>query len=91
MNEHSFVCIWIHHILPVGQGHRLACVYRAIDGCSEAALFRTWVYVFCVGVMPLQVKLNLWDYLQFINDDIFICVTSTRPLVVFSVIEKENL
>lgn len=92
LNKWTHICLCLNaSYLPVCQGHRLAYVYWAVDGCSETTLLRTWVYVLCVTVMPLPVKLNLWDYPKFINDSIFICSASSRPLVLFSVIGEESL
>ena len=33
INEHSFVCVCVHHMLPVDQEHMSVCVYWAVDGC----------------------------------------------------------
>lgn len=83
-----FVWVPMHRIC---QGHRLAYVYWAVvDSGSEAALIRTWVHAFCVTVMPLPVRLNLCDSPKFVQDDIFICVANSGPLVLFSVIEEEE-
>lgn len=51
INEHSFVCIWIHHICCLAKG--IVTLYPAVDGYLETTWHRIWMLELWMGVSLL--------------------------------------